>query len=66
MSELSKWSTPSSSARWISRMPASSSLGPYTPDNDMQPRPIPETSGPALPSLRRSLTTVPLIDLSNR
>jgi hypothetical protein len=32
----------------------------------MQPRPIAETSGPASPSLRRSVTTMPLIDLSNR
>jgi hypothetical protein len=30
----------------------------------MQPSPIAETSGPALPSLRRSVITVPLIDLS--
>jgi hypothetical protein len=30
----------------------------------MQPRPIAETSGPTLPNLRLSMTTVPLIDLS--
>src|SRR5207237_4717646 len=30
----------------------------------MQPRPIAETSGPDFPSLRRSVTIVPLIDLS--
>ena len=30
----------------------------------MQPRPIAETSGPALPSLRRCVTIVSLIDFS--
>jgi hypothetical protein len=31
----------------------------------MQPRPIAEISDPTLPSLRFSMTTVPLIALSN-
>ena len=32
----------------------------------MQPSPIAETSGPPLPSLRRSMTALPLIAFSNR
>src|SRR4029079_7738862 len=43
---------PAASASWISAVAAASSDGPYTPENDMQPRPMAEQLMPLLPSAR--------------